>query len=136
MGFMDDARLRARRRRSAWNLLLIPAVVLPWLAASWLTWSALGRLYRILHPTASFAVLPDSVGGILMAIAPLFAWIPLAMVAGNLLVRMVPTPRSVLDAEAASVPGTDFRSANRGLVRAAAVLFPSGLLVSLIGLLF
>ncbi len=134
MGFLEDAARRARRRRSPWNLLLIPATVIPWLTAWWLSAGALGCLYRLVHPTAAFGILPDAPGGILMAVGPMFAWLPAAMVVGNLLVRAVPPARRTLDAEAASVPGTDIGSANRGLLRAATVLVPLGLAVALLGL--
>lgn len=134
MSFMDEARARARRRRTRWNLLLIPAVAIPWLAAWWFSISALGRVYRLMHPSASFSVLPDTIGGTFMVIGPLIAWLPVAMVVGNLLVHAVPAARRSLDREATTVPGTDFGSSNRGLLRASAVLVPVGLAVGLLGL--
>jgi hypothetical protein len=33
MSYFDDARLRAKRRKSPWNLLLIPTIAIPWLGA-------------------------------------------------------------------------------------------------------
>ena len=134
MGRYDKARVRAMRRKSPWNLLLIPAVVVPWLGAWWCSIVLLGHAYHLVHPETSFITLPDTFGSILMGLGPLFAWLPVAMVLGNLLVHAIPVARRALDTEAATVPGTDFRSANRGLLRASALLFPLGLAVSLVGL--
>jgi len=49
------------------------------------------------------------------------------------MVSMVPAARRALEAEAATVPGSDFRSANRGLLKAVAILTPAGILVTLLG---
>ena len=35
MSYLDEARSRAKRRKSPWNILLIPAVVLPLLTLWW-----------------------------------------------------------------------------------------------------
>src|SRR5438067_1395736 len=135
MTYFDETQARAKRRKSAWNLLLILAVVIPWIimwsASAW----AFGNLYRLMHPTQDFVLLPDTVGGILMALGPLFAWLPLAMIIGNLLVAAIPNARRVLDVEAVTIPGTDRTSANRGLLKIVVVLTPVGLLIALIGAL-
>ena len=133
MSYIDEVRARAKRRKSPWNLLLIPCVIAPWLFTSWATSIGLGRLYRLTHPGQDFIILPQTIGGILMAVAPLFAWLGPSMVIGNLLVATIPAARRVLDAEAAPFPGTDRRSANRDLLRVSKFMTPAGLLVALIG---
>ena len=133
MSYIDTARGRARRRKSPWNLLLVPAVVAPWLILSWLTSVGFGKLYGLIHPGRDFIILPQNIGGILMAVAPLFAWLGPAMVIGNLLVAAIPPVRTVLDAEARPFRGTDRRSANRDLLRVSRYMTPAALLVALIG---
>jgi urea transporter len=53
---------------------------------------------------------------------------------GNVLAHAVPAARRALDQESSTALGTDYRNANRGLVRLAAVLVPLGLGASLLGL--
>jgi urea transporter len=113
---------------------LIPAAIVPWCAGWWFSAGVLGYIYRLVHPRASFIVLPNTLGGVLIALGLLFAWCPVAMIIGNVLVRAVPAARRALDREASTVPGTDFRNANRGLMRVSAVLLPLGMGASLVGL--
>lgn len=136
MSYWHKSRLRAIRRRSPWNLLLIPAAIVPWFAGWWFSASTLGYIYRLIHPRASFIVLPDTLGGVLISVGLLFAWCPVAMMIGNLLVHAVPAARRALDLEASTVLGTDFRKANRGLMRVSAVLLPLGMVASLVGFFF
>lgn len=136
MTYWESARARATRRKSAWNLLLIPTALVPWFVGWWLSAMALGHVYHLLHPHASFVVLPETVGGIAIAVGLLFAWCPVAMMLANLLVHAVPAARRALDREASTVRGTDFRSSNRQLMRLSAALMPIGIGVSCVGLLF
>ena len=133
MSYFDEARARAKRRKSPWNLLLIPAVVGPWLFLSWFSAVGLGKLHRVIYPGHEFVILPETVGGILMAVAPLLAWLAPSMIIGNLLVAAISPAKRVLDAEAASVPDTDLASANRVLRRYAIFMLPVGLGLGLIG---
>lgn len=135
MGYFQEARARAKRRRSRWNLLLIPAVLGTWALTWYASARALGQLVRHLRPDRQFVFLPDSGGGALMAIGLLFAWLPLAMVLGNLLVAAIPAARRVLDREAEGVPGTDLASSNWRMLKVAAFLTPAGLLIALAGVL-
>lgn len=134
MGYFDEARSRARRRRSPWNLLLIPAFIAAWVLLWYASARVLGNVARRLDPGSSFVLLPDGSAGLLMALGLLFACLPVAMIVGNLLVAALPRARGALDDEARGVPGTDFVSANRGLLTAMAIMTPAGLLVALVGL--
>src|SRR5262245_32380016 len=125
MGYITEARIRAARRRSAWNLLLIPCYTVPWFVLVFGSVVALCRLYALVHTGSDFRVLPDTVGGILMAVGSLFVWLAPSMIVANLLVSVVPAARRALDREAAMVPGTDRASANRGLLRVSRFLVPA-----------
>lgn len=133
MSYLDKALERAKRRKSTWNLLLLPAVVVPLGLMWWLSVVGIAKLYRVVHPQTDFVLLPDTVGGILIAIGPFFAWLAPAMIIGNFATFMVPAARRALEAEAATVRGGDFRSANRGLLKGTAILMPAGILVTLLG---
>ena len=115
--------------------MLIPAVLVPWLVMSGATSLAFARLYRLTHPGQEFIIFPQTIGGILIAVVPLFAWLGPSMIVGNLLVAAIPTARRVLDAEAAPFPGTDRRSANRDLLKVSIFMTPAGLFVALLGTL-
>jgi urea transporter len=134
MSYWNQARMRATRRKSLWNLLLIPAAIVPWFAGWWLSVGLAGRMYSMMHPDTSFIVLPDTTGGVLIAVGLLCAWCPVAMITGNVLIHALPAARQALDREASKARGTDFRSANRGLIRLSAVLIPLGVGVSCVGL--
>jgi hypothetical protein len=132
MGFIKDAQRRGRRRKSPWNLLLIPTVLGILCALWWSTAMALGQLHRAVYPTAQPRILPDGLSGIAMAVAPLFAWLGPSFILSNLLVAAVPAARRALDREATSVPGSDLRTSNRGLIDFSKVMFPAALLVGLL----
>ena len=94
-----------------------------------------GRLYSLIHATDRVAVLPGTIGGILIAVGSLFAWLSPSMSIANQLASAVPAARRALDQESTSMPGTDRRSANRALLRVSSYLVPVGLLVALAGVL-
>lgn len=133
MGYIRDARSRIGRRRSLWNLLLIPCYFVPWLLLMLASLIALGKLYSLVHAVGGFAIVPDTVGGIFMAVGSLFAWLGPAMIIANLLVATVPPARRALDREAATVPGTNRTASNRSLMRLSRYLTPAGIVVALAG---
>ncbi len=135
MGYVTDARIRAGRRRSLWNLLLIPCYVVPWLLLILASLIGLGKLYGIIHAVAAFGLVPDTIGGIFMAVGSLFAWLGPAMILANVLVSTVPSARRALDREAAGVPGTDRAAANRSLLKVSCYLTPAGVAIALVGVL-
>ncbi len=135
MGYITNARTRAGRRRSPWNLLLIPCYMVPWFVLILASLVALGKLYGLVHAVDGFRIAPDGIGGILMAVGSLFAWLGPSMVLANLLVAAVPPARRALDRESASAPGTDRATANRSLLRLSRYLTPAGLAIALVGVI-
>ena len=133
MGYITDARNRAARRRSLWNLLLIPCYVVPWFALVLASAAALGRVYASIHAVGHDWIFPDSVGGVLMAVGLLLTWLGPAMIIANLLVSAVPPARRALDLEASAAAGTDRPAANRGLMRLSFYLTPVGVGLALAG---
>lgn len=116
-------------------MLLIPVVLGTWLAIWYASVQAVGHLLRYMHPGLQFVLLPDSVGGTLIGLGLLVAWLPLAMVISNIVIATVAPARRALDREAQAVPGTDLVSANRGLLRVMFVIMPAGFILAIIGIL-
>jgi hypothetical protein len=114
---------------------LIPCYLVPWFLFVFGSIVVLGKLYTVIHGGGHVGVLPDKVGSILMAVGLLFVWLGPSMILANQLVSVVRPARRALDLEAATVPGTDRASANRGLLRLSLLVTPVGLMVALVGLL-
>ncbi len=135
MNWYDEARSRAGRRRSPWNLLLIPATVVP-LGLLWWGFAALLELvHGTLYSAQGFSSTPRGVGPILAAVAPVFAAAPLSMLIGNTLVQWIRPARRALEGEAAHVPRTDFSTVQHQLLRAGLVLVPIGFGLAVLGAL-
>ena len=134
MGFFEEARNRGKRRKSAWNLLLIPAVLLPLVAV----WGSLVFGFESIHSAyypgqslrngSGVAVVATTVG-------PLFAAIPLGMLIGNALVWLVPAARRRIDAEADRSSAAGFVSSQKALFRASVPILAVSLGFSLTGAL-
>jgi hypothetical protein len=133
--FAERANARAGRRRSPWNLLLLPAAICPFAALWYVTARVLETLYTLCHNTPSSTFLPDGVAGVLMALGPLFAWFAPAMIIANCLAWLVPAARRTFEQEAAPFPGVTFRSANAGFFKIAVFMTPVGLALGTIGAL-
>jgi hypothetical protein len=87
------------------------------------------------HSVNEFSIVPDTVGGILMAVGSLFAWLGPSMIIANQLVSAVPAARRALDREAAMGEGMDRASANRRLLRITYYLVPAGVLLAVAGVM-
>jgi len=64
MGYYEEARRRAQRRRSPWDLLLIPAVVLPAGSLWWGAVKSLEALHAVLYPGQNLRTASNAVGAI------------------------------------------------------------------------
>ena len=133
--FTDVQIARAKRRKSGWNLLLLPAVLLP-LAAIWAGLCVTADvLHMHLYPGESLRT-AKGVWPILATLAPFFAAVPLAMLLGNVLVWLVPPARRALDLEATPHPGTSFRASQAMLSKLALYMAPLSIAASLVAAAF
>jgi hypothetical protein len=122
---------RAKRRKSGWNLLLLPAVLLP-LAAMWAGLCGGANLMHMqLYPGESLRT-AKGLWPILATLAPFFAATPLAMLIGNFIVWLVPPARRALDIEASAYPGTSFRASQAALIRLTLYLTPLSIAACLV----
>ncbi len=134
MSYLAEAQKRAQRRRSAWNLLLIPAVLLP----LGLLVSGLVLVLQFLHQarySAQALASASGFGPIFTTIGALLAAIPLSLLIGNRLVWLIIPTRRVLEHEARAVPKTDFVSAQRQLIRFGRIAVPVSLGLAVLGAL-
>lgn len=132
MRYVDEARARARRRKSGWNILLFAVISIVMLATA-IGWAiASVMLHRGLYPDQGPGF-DKGIAAIMATVSGLFAAIPIAMIVGNFLVWMIPPAQRALDDEARTVKGTDFFSAQRQLLKLAATIVPVALLLAIIG---
>ena len=133
--FLDFVRPRVRRRRNPWNLLLLPACFGAWGVLWYAAARGLAEIHRIAHAIPPSSVLPDDVGGLLIAIGSLFASFAPSMIVANCLVWLVPAARRTFEAEAKPFPDLRFRSANQGFLRMTMLMTPIGLAIGMLGAL-
>lgn len=137
--YFENAAVRATRRKSAWNLLLVlvfPLWVLLWGAGVWVA-----QLAKTLLP-GGHAVALDWTW--LRTIAPLFAYFPLlfatllpAMVLVNYFIYyLVPPARRAMDAEDRAFAGTEYATQQPLLLRLSWMIVPPAFLLALIGQIF
>lgn len=137
--YIARARQRAQRRRSPWNLVLIPlglaataGVAVAQFSLVWLFHTA----FYPLHELRNFWPAGISPGSFSLSLLMVFAPLPGALGAGfmlaNLLLYALPPARRAFDAEARGHPGTSFQESMRGLLRLTAWALPPGLAVALV----
>ena len=129
MRFTEEQYRQARRRKSRWNLLLIPAVLIP-LIVMWVALVLLGAYAHGLIHNGQTLRTGRGLGPILDALAPMFIAVPLGMLAGNLLVWCIAPARHALEREAMPYPALRFAASQSALLK----LLPLLATVSISGL--
>jgi hypothetical protein len=133
MSYIEKAQQRAKRRKSKWNLLLIPGVIIPLVAIWYLSFQLLEFVHGIIYIGQNFTDTSRGIGPIIAAVAPLFGTIPVSFLLGNTLVWLISPARRVLETEASNVPGTSFVESQKDLLRLAYVLVPISYGLAFIG---
>ena len=140
--YIQQARARARRRRSPWNLVLIPLVVGGWLALWWVSFRLVWRVHELFYPEHVGRLRefwPRGLGftafisSFLMVFGPAVPALVLAMLAANSLLWFVRPAREALEAEGSPHPGIDFKTTQRSLMRWGAVVLFAGVMLALLG---
>ena len=136
--FLVNAQVRASRRKSPWNLLLLlifPLWIWLWLQTLALVWHLALLMSKGFVPSSPLGWLrgtglqpgPITGAGALYAFGPFFPVLILAAVLGNFLIYLIPPARKAMDAEDKAFPGTEYATAQRTLGRLALVTMPIGL---------
>jgi hypothetical protein len=131
------AHLRATRRKSAWNLLLLVNAFLftglIWFAFVRLAWAIHIHFYPA-HQFADFWRANIGIRAFGLSFVMMFAPAPGALISGfiisNFVSYLIPSGRRALDREAQNHPGTDFRASMRALFRIWRWILPAGLVLS------
>lgn len=133
------ALIRAQRRRSPWNLVLIPLTLAGWFGAWYVLFRVVWAFHVTLYPQHAFRDFwPKGISftSFVLSFLMLFAVAPGAMIVGfifaNGLTWLIPPARRVLDREAVGYPGTGFREATGALLKLAVWIVPAGLIIALI----
>ena len=138
-GYTGRAQERARRRRSPWNLILIPLVILGvsvfsvgqflllWQLHIWVFPVHAGRVKEILNSAEG------GISGFLMLIPPLISAIPLGFMLANCMVWCVPPARHTLDREARGHWHASFRDSTADIGKLALFIVPICLALGVIG---
>ena len=129
MRFTEEQYRHAKRRKSRWNLLLVPAVLVP-LIAMWVSLVLLGGYAHGLIYNGQTLRTGRGLGPILNALAPVFIATAFGMLAGNLLVWCIAPARRVLEREAMPYPALTFAASQSALLK----LLPLLATVSISGL--
>jgi len=135
VSYFDEARARAARRKSPWNLLLIPAVVIPWIAIGLALMGVLAALHEALYESDPSWRAAGGIGPVLVGVGSIVGTIPLAMLIGNALASLVSPARRAFEREAEGHPRASYPRAQADLFRFAAIVFPAGLAVATVGAL-
>ena len=133
---------RAARRRSPWNFLLLPVLLISFVTIWWdilvnLVWLFHVQLYpeheHQFHEYFGRAGLPPAVAilGFLMIFATFPGAAGAAMIVSNIIVWLIPPARRALDTEAKGYTGTSLRQALKGLTKFTAWSLGVGIAIAL-----
>jgi hypothetical protein len=120
--YFSDARERAGRGRSPWNLLLIPLNIVGLMVVWFLIYQWESYIQSSLIPKDTIFSGRINLGEIIMFIPQGLPALSLGMMLANFIVWCIPPARRVLDQEAKVVKGTSFKESMRFLFKATIVL--------------
>jgi hypothetical protein len=143
-GYFERANQRAQRRKSPWNLLLIPVGIASIAVCAYALFMVMWGIHVLAFPEHAgqlHAFWPDGISGhsfvssFLLAAPSVFQAIPLGLMLTNCIVWCVPPARAVFKREAQGVKWASFGDAMRGLAKLALVFAPVWLALSVAGAL-
>lgn len=138
----ERARQRAKRRKSPWNLVLIPLGVCSIAIIACALFRTMWRVHVLFHPDhagrlkefwAAGISLNAFVSSFLLLIPLLLAAIPLGMILANALAWCIPSARRAFEREAGGVKWASFSETMSALTKITLILVPICLLLSLVG---
>lgn len=133
MSYVEEAKSRAERRKSKWNLLLIPLVVIS-IAVLWSVFhGVIEQVHASFYPQQNFIDTPNGIGAILASVALIFGLIPVALLFANFVVFLIPPARRALDLEANGYTGASFVQSQKALMKLAVIIIPISLGLAFLG---
>lgn len=143
-GYFTRARIRARRRKSPWNLILIPLSMFGIGMVSYYLFRFMWWIHILVYPEhkghfsefwQSGISLPSFISSFLLMMPVLFAAFPLGFMIANCLAWCIPPARKTSDQEAKGYKFASFEESMRGLYKISLIWVPVCLILSLIGAL-
>jgi len=136
-GYLGRARQRAQRRKSLWNLLLIPlglgGIAFNFHILFHLMWGIHTTIYPAHTDKLGEFWQGHSIPGLLLLMPLFLAAVPLGMLLANCIAWCLPPARKIFEREAQGVKWASFRGAMSGLAKLALIVVPICLLLSFIG---
>jgi len=140
--YFPEARERAKRRKSPWNLILIPV------GAAWIgffcvaQFKILWAIHILIYPNhagryeefwpAGLSI-PAFISSFLLIMPVFISSIILGMIAANIFLWCIPPMRRIFDKEAQGTKGASFRESRMSLCKIAGYVVPICFLLGLIG---
>lgn len=121
--YIRQARWRAKRRKSLWNLVLIPLCLLGIVCAGWVFFLPIQYLQDALRSESAFLAGSTNIGKILLICGLLICSIVPGLMLGNIFAWLVVPLRRIFDREAQAYPSTNFKTAMKQLTTVAIVIF-------------
>jgi len=140
--YILEARERAKRRKSPWNLILIPLIVVGGVFVYLIQFKILWFIHIIIYPNHSGRLsefwreglsFSAFISSFLLAMPIFFSSLVLGMIIANLLAWCIIPARRIFDKEAQDVKGTSFSEAMKGLDKIAIYIVPICFILGLIG---
>jgi hypothetical protein len=131
--YFQEARRKAKRRKSPWNFILIPLVIFGVAATAFLLAAGLLAIQRASIPEGAILSSYTRAGSILMFVPILFPSLAIGMMIANLIAWCIPPARRTFEKEARGIKGASFRKTMRTLTIASAILLAVITPLSLLG---
>jgi hypothetical protein len=132
--YFGEARERAKRRRSPWNLILIPLAILCIGLVYYFFWKLATVIQSNMIPSNAIIWNYSKLGGVLMYVPTLLPSLSLGMIFANFIAWCIPPARKAFDREANGVKNASVRSATRSLFIISIVLMLVTFPISILGL--
>ena len=134
-GYYKHARNRAQRRKSLWNLLLVPLPVGSIFIIFCVLTKFMWKIHVNIFPSheGRFNEILDEKISLLLIMPLFFASIPLGLMVVNVISWCILPIRKVFDKEAKGYKGTSFKESMEDLFKVALIVVPACLILSYIG---
>jgi hypothetical protein len=133
--YYTQARQRAKRRKSPWNLILIPFAIFGIAGTAFLLAKGLLAFQQLFIPPDAILAHWTRIGAILMFVPIIFPALAIGMMIANLIAWCIPRARRTFEKEARGVKGASFKEAMKPLTIASVILLFAVAPICLLGAL-
>ena len=134
MDHAGKAEIRSFNLSSFWNMVLLPPKMIAFIYLVACAFHATEQIHMVLYPGQNFATANHGLGVVIAVIAPVFGALPLSMLFGNWLGRMIPSIQRKIGAEGRPREAS-FHLTQKQLVKESLILVPASIILSIVGIL-